>query len=53
MNDRHDEYRELARGVALGALGPADRRDFESHLAECSICTGEVHALLPLHGLLA
>ena len=53
MSDRHDEFREWAGAYALGALEPAERREFEEHLAGCSSCSDEVRSLLPLHGLLA
>jgi hypothetical protein len=36
----------------LGALEPADRSAFESHLAYCDICRGELVRLAPLPGLL-
>jgi len=37
----------------LGALGPAERRAFEEHLAECAACTRAVRDLAGLPGLLA
>lgn len=36
----------------LGALEPAERSEFESHLAYCDICRGELVRLSPLPGLL-
>jgi Putative zinc-finger len=36
----------------LGALDPAERSAFESHLAYCDICRGELVRLAPLPGLL-
>jgi anti-sigma-K factor RskA len=49
----HDDFGEWAGAYALGALEPTERRAFEHHLETCPICTEEVRALLPLHGLLA
>lgn len=37
----------------LGALSPAERQEFESHLAECVQCRAAVGELAPLPGLLA
>ncbi|MCA1656076.1 MAG: zf-HC2 domain-containing protein, partial [Pseudonocardiaceae bacterium] len=36
----------------LGALDPAERSEFESHLSVCDICRGELVRLAPLPGLL-
>ncbi|MFL6118633.1 anti-sigma factor family protein, partial [Actinophytocola sp.] len=36
----------------LGALDPAERSAFESHLPYCEICRGELVRLAPLPGLL-
>lgn len=36
----------------LGALDPAERSAFESHLSYCEICRGELVRLAPLPGLL-
>ncbi len=36
----------------LGALDPSERSEFESHLAYCDICRGELVRLAPLPGLL-
>ncbi len=44
---------ELAAPYALGALAPAERADFEAHLAECATCRAEVQALREVTGLLA
>jgi hypothetical protein len=46
---------ELCRDDAayvLGALSPADRRIFETHLGECSVCQRSVRELAGLPGLL-
>jgi hypothetical protein len=39
-------------GYVLGALPPAEREDYESHLAQCGICRDEVADLAVLPGLL-
>lgn len=35
---RHDYYAELLPAHALGALDPEERRELETHLAECAEC---------------
>jgi hypothetical protein len=37
----------------LGALSPADRRDYEDHLKTCSLCAGSVAELAGLPGLMS
>ena len=37
----------------LGALSPADRREYEEHLASCPTCQAAVSELAALPGLLA
>src|SRR5262245_55362239 len=34
----HHEYADQAAAYALGALTPAERADFEAHLANCALC---------------
>jgi anti-sigma-K factor RskA len=41
----HQDLADLAAGYVLGALEPDERRDFETHLAECSSCTSSVRWL--------
>lgn len=53
MSANHGDFSEWAGAYALGALDPDDRRTFERHLAECSICAGDVKAFAPIPGLLA
>lgn len=53
MNTSHEEFSEWAGAYAFGALEPEDRRAFERHLAECSICAHDVKAFAPIPGLLA
>ncbi|WP_033324785.1 anti-sigma factor [Actinomadura atramentaria] len=40
-----DAVHGLAGPYVLDALGPAERRDFERHLAGCAVCSGEVAEL--------
>ncbi|MGB5760075.1 MAG: zf-HC2 domain-containing protein [Acidimicrobiales bacterium] len=53
MNTGHEEFSEWAGAYAFGALEPDDRRAFERHLAQCSICAHDVKAFAPIPGLLA
>lgn len=48
-----DEFTTYDAAYLLGALTPADRAEYEQHLAECSRCRGCVHELAGLPGLLA
>lgn len=48
-----DPYREWDAAYVLGALSPADRRDYEEHLAGCDACRAAVAELAGLPGLLA
>ncbi|WP_420111056.1 anti-sigma factor family protein [Pseudactinotalea sp.] len=41
----HDEYREWDAAYVLGALSPAERREFERHLAGCEACREAVAEL--------
>lgn len=50
MTDRFTTY---DAAYLLGALSPADRREFEAHLRECDECTQAVARLSGLPGLLA
>ena len=43
---------EADGAYVLGALSPAERLEFERHLAECADCAGAVRQLAPLPGLL-
>jgi anti-sigma-K factor RskA len=53
VNTGHEEFSEWAGAYAFGALEPDDRRAFERHLAECSICAHNVRSFAPIPGLLA
>jgi hypothetical protein len=47
------EHRHLDGSYVLGALSPTERREFESHLADCAECSRSVRELAGLPGLLA
>jgi hypothetical protein len=53
MNPDHARFAEWDAAYALGALSPADRRAFETHLAECDACRAAVAELGPTAGLLS
>jgi hypothetical protein len=48
-----DPYREWDAAYVLGGLSPAERREYERHLAECDACSAEVAGLAGMGGLLA
>lgn len=52
MNAMHDEQ-ALAAAYVLGALEPAERASFETHLATCASCTDEVRSLSRVASALA
>jgi anti-sigma-K factor RskA len=47
------EYADEAAAYALGALTPAERVNFEAHLAHCALCAAEVRSFAPIVGALA
>jgi len=49
----HDELREQAELYVLGALTPADRDAFETHVASCADCAAHVKSLAPVIQALA
>jgi hypothetical protein len=53
MNPDHVEFAQWDAAYVLGALSPADRRLFETHLAECARCREAIVEIAPLTGLLA
>ncbi|WP_105036539.1 zf-HC2 domain-containing protein [Cryobacterium aureum] len=53
MNTPADLYTDWDGAYVLGALSPADRRDYERHLNDCVACSQAVAHLVGLPGLLA
>ena len=49
----HDEYAMWDAAYVLGALLPAERREFEAHLAECPLCRSAVGELNGMPALLS
>jgi len=47
-----DPYRDWDAAYVLGALAPAERQEFEQHLAECAECSSAVAELAGLPGIL-
>lgn len=48
----HEKYASWDGAYVVGALSPAERAEFERHLAGCATCQAAVSALAPLPGLL-
>lgn len=48
-----DQFSTYDAAYLLGALTPADRSEYEEHLAECEQCRQSVHQLAGMPGLLA
>ncbi|MBQ1442835.1 MAG: zf-HC2 domain-containing protein [Renibacterium sp.] len=53
MNDSLDPYTQWDAAYVLGALSPAERHEFEAHLASCPRCASAVAELAGMPGLLA
>jgi Putative zinc-finger len=53
MNPHHARFAEWDSAYVLGALSPAERRDYEEHLETCETCRRSVAELAPMPGLLA
>ncbi|HEY6810037.1 MAG TPA: zf-HC2 domain-containing protein [Propionibacteriaceae bacterium] len=53
MNAILDKFAQWDAAYVLGALSPAERREFEEHLASCPSCQAAVSELAALPGLLA
>ncbi|GAA1764209.1 anti-sigma factor family protein [Agromyces humatus] len=53
MNPNHARFAEWDSAYVLGALSPAERREFEEHLETCEVCTRAVAELASMPGLLA
>jgi Putative zinc-finger len=53
MNAIPDKFAQWDAAYVLGALSPAERREFEEHLASCRPCQASVSELAGIPGLLA
>jgi hypothetical protein len=53
VNAIPDKFAQWDAAYVLGALSPAERREFEEHLASCPSCQAAVSDLAALPGLLA
>ncbi len=53
MNATPDKFAHWDAAYVLGALSPAERREFEEHLAGCPSCQAAVSELAAIPGLLA
>ena len=53
MNTIPDKFAQWDAAYVLGALSPAERREFEEHLASCPQCQTAVSELAAIPGLLA
>ena len=53
MNAIPDKFAQWDAAYVLGALSPAERREFEEHLASCPPCQAAVSELAAVPGLLA
>ena len=53
MTADHQRYAEWDAAYLLGALSPADRAIYESHVAECERCRAAIAEVAPTLGLLA
>ena len=49
----HERYAQWDAAYVLGALSAAERREFETHIAECEVCAAAVADLAALPGLLS
>jgi hypothetical protein len=53
VNTIPDKFAQWDAAYVLGALSPAERREFEEHLASCPSCQAAVSELAAVPGLLA
>ncbi|WP_136707890.1 zf-HC2 domain-containing protein [Agromyces sp. H66] len=53
MNADHERFADWDSAYVLGALSPAERREYEGHLETCERCRRAVEELAPMPGLLA
>ncbi|MDR6970323.1 zf-HC2 domain-containing protein [Leifsonia shinshuensis] len=49
----HDEFATWDAAYVLGALSPAERREFEAHLRDCERCSEAVSELAGMPGILS
>jgi hypothetical protein len=52
VNDEHSRYAEWDAAYVFGSLSPAERHEFETHLAGCARCASAVAELAAMPGLL-
>ncbi|MET0844351.1 MAG: zf-HC2 domain-containing protein [Mycetocola sp.] len=52
MTEPRDTYRDWDAAYLLGALTPAERREFERHLSDCGHCAAAVAELAGMPGIL-
>ncbi|MGW4060926.1 anti-sigma factor family protein [Amycolatopsis sp. NPDC004747] len=53
MNSFSDPYRDWDAAYVLGALSPAERREYEGHLGCCASCAEAVASFAGLPGILS
>lgn len=53
MKLEHERFADWDAAYVLGALAPADRREYEEHLAQCDTCSEAVAELAGMPGLLS
>jgi hypothetical protein len=53
MTGTADPYREWDAAYLLGALSPAERREYEQHLAGCAECSAEISSMAGMPGILS
>jgi anti-sigma factor RsiW len=51
--DPHDEYAMWDAAYVLGSLSPAERREFEAQMADCTLCSNAVGELSGIPALLS
>ncbi|MGL4256604.1 MAG: anti-sigma factor family protein [Microbacterium sp.] len=53
MNVDHAHFADWDAAYVLGALSPADRRVFETHVEQCDLCRAAIADMAPTIGLLS
>lgn len=53
MNVDHAHFADWDAAYVLGALSPADRRAFETHVEQCDLCRAAIADMAPTIGLLS